>query len=463
MSDAPGGLSGAATGTEADAPAAAGRRRASPQLVALVATLALIAVAALLPPLAGMDVRVPSPPLMARWMPRVGPGTVVALAVAVLVAVAGPRVAGRWSWRRLLVAVYLTAVVWATALAAVDGLDGLGAILQGPNEYLGTARAVTDVGAMLHEYVDRIPFSHPDNWPVHVAGHPPGAVLVFVGLVRLGLGSGLAAGSVVLLVGATTPVAVMMLLRRLGAADLARVAAPFLAAAPTAIWMAVSADGLFTAVAAWGLAALGYAATAHRVRGVAGFGVLAGVLLGACVMMSYGLVLLGVLAVAVLVVARRWQPLPWAAGAALAVVGGFALGGFAWWEAYPVLVQRYWDGIASSRPGGYWIWANLAALAVSAGVVLGPVLTTALPRLRQTWRGSGSVRVVALLVTAAAVTIVLADLSQMSRSEVERIWLPFVPWLLVGTSLLPPRWRRLALPCQLVLALAVQHLFHTFW
>jgi hypothetical protein len=180
-------------------------------------------------------------------------------------------------------------------------------------------------------------------------------------------------------------------------------------------------------------------------------------------MMSYGLVLLSVLAVAVLVAARRWQPLPWAAGAALGVVGTFALLGFAWWEAYPVLVQRYWDGTASSRPGGYWIWANLAALAVSAGVVLGPVLATAVPRLRQTWRGPGSARVIALLVTAAAVTNVLADVSQMSRAEVERIWLPFVPWLLVGTALLPPRWRRVALPSQLVLALTVQHLFHTFW
>ena len=38
--------------------------------------------------------------------------------------------------------------------------------------------------------------------------------------------------------------------------------------------------------------------------------------------------------------------------------------------------------------------------------------------------------------------VVVADLSLMSRAEVERIWLPFVPWLLVGCALLPDRWRR---------------------
>ena len=46
-------------------------------------------------------------------------------------------------------------------------------------------------------YVERIPYAHPDNWPTRVAGHPLGAVLMFVGLVALGLGSELATASVV--------------------------------------------------------------------------------------------------------------------------------------------------------------------------------------------------------------------------------------------------------------------------
>ena len=59
--------------------------------------------------------------------------------------------------------------------------------------------------------------------------------------------------------------------------------------------------------------------------------------------------------------------------------------------------------------------------------------------------------------------IVVADASRMSKAEVERIWLPFVPWLLLSTACLPPRWQRPMLGTQLVVALLVQHLVLTNW
>jgi hypothetical protein len=59
--------------------------------------------------------------------------------------------------------------------------------------------------------------------------------------------------------------------------------------------------------------------------------------------------------------------------------------------------------------------------------------------------------------------VVLADASQMSKGEVERIWLPFVPWILVSCALLPERWRRGGLVLQVVVALVVQHLLATGW
>jgi hypothetical protein len=71
--------------------------------------------------------------------------------------------------------------------------------------------------------------------------------------------------------------------------------------------------------------------------------------------------------------------------------------------------------------------------------------------------------VVRLLVGAAALAIVVADLSRMSKAETERIWLPFVPWLLLATVCLPQRWRRPALALQVVVALLVQHLVLTNW
>ena len=91
-------------------------------------------------------------------------------------------------WRRLLLASYAAGLAWLLALALVDGTDGISRVLGNPYEYLETARDVDDVPVLLDTYVDRIPYAADDNWPTHVAGHPPGMLLFFVGLVRLGLG-----------------------------------------------------------------------------------------------------------------------------------------------------------------------------------------------------------------------------------------------------------------------------------
>lgn len=430
--------------------------------VGVAVAVALMALAMLLPWALDQNVYVRSfPPLHAEWMPRVGPGTIAAVILAVVAIRYATDAAARAPWRYLLLGSFVVAGAWMVSLATVDGLDGIGVILDTQYEYLRTARGVTDFGATLREYIARIPLDSVDNWPVHIAGHPPGALLFFVVLVQLGLGSGLAAGFVVIVVAATTPVAVLLTLRRLGAEQGARLAAPFLVMGPAAIWMAVSGDAMFGAFAAWGLCCLAFAATSPRMRGIAGWAIAAGLLLGYCVMLSYGLPLLGILAVAVLVIARTWKPLPWAFVAAVAVVLAFVAGGFVWWDAYPVLVERYWDGIATRRPITYWIWGNLAALAFSAGPLVGAAVAVAI-------RGAAPIRSVlsrpiVILALAASLTILAADLSGMSKAEVERIWLPFVPWLLVGTALLPERWRRPGFTIQVVFALIVQHLLFTGW
>ena len=79
--------------------------------------------------------------------------------------------------------------------------------------------------------------------------------------MHLGLGGDLVAGLVVTVLAATTAPAVLTTVRALGAEPAARRAAPFLVLAPAAVFMAVSADALFAAVAAWGLACLAIAAT----------------------------------------------------------------------------------------------------------------------------------------------------------------------------------------------------------
>ena len=428
----------------------------------LLAGVALVAAAMVVPPLTGWQVRARSdaaggisvPPLHGTFSPEwFGPGTIPALVLALLAVRYASGMAARLPWWGLLAASYAVGLAWLLSLAHVRGTNGVAHVLAHPYDYLTTAGAVTDVGGLLQEYVARIDADHPQNWTVHVAGHPPLALLFFVGLVRLGLES-YGAGIVVAAVAASTALAVLTTLRVLGAEEPARRAAPFLVLGPSGLFMAVSADALFAAVGGWGLAALAVAGTRTAHRAAILWSVVAGLLLGAAVMLSYGLLLLGPLALAVLAVARSWRPMPIAAGAAAVVILGFAAAGFAWWEGLVALQERYWRGLASDRPGGYWTWANLAALTICAG----PALGAGLAQLRR-----GVDRAVLWLSGAAVAAVLVASLSQMSRAEVERIWLPFVPWLLVSTALLPPRWRTPMLALQLVVAVVLEHLLYLTW
>lgn len=429
----------------------------------LVVALVLIAAAVSVPALADWPVHAslhpvrPFAPLAGYVEARVGWGTPVAVVVAAVGVWQGFALAARLRWRWLLVTTYGATVAWTLALAFVDGRAGLTHEIVNHNEYLPTARTIHDVPAMLRGFVDRIPAGVPGSWETHVAGHPPGALLLFVGLVSVGLGGAFAGALTLTLVGCTTPVAVLVTLRRLGAEEVARRVAPFLVLAPAAIWVAVSADGVFAAVAAWGLAAVAAATLSTGRIACWGWGLLGGLLLGCCLLLSYGLVLLAPLVVALMLAGRSWRPLPPVALGALAPVLVLAALGFRLWEAYPVLNDRYWAGIASSRPASYWLWGDLAALAISAGPALGAGIGSLLAA------GRRSPRAVRLMVGAAALAIVLADASRMSKAEVERIWLPFVPWLLLSTACLPPRWQRPMLGVQVVVALLVQHLVLTNW
>lgn len=421
--------------------------------------------ALIVPPLFGWDVDPGGggPLAIAAWRPRVGPGSGPAVLLGVAAVRWAPTLFARLRWRSALALAYAASLGWLVSLATVDGSAGIGRVLALPDEYLPTARHVTDIGSALRGFIDHIPADAPNSWPTHVAGHPPGALLFFVLLDRLGLGGGLAAGLVVIVLAASIPVAVLLTLRSLGAELLARRAAPLLVFGPAAIWLAVSADALFAAVAAWALCALAYAASGTTpCRRSAGFALLAGLLFGCCAFLSYGLPLIGVLALAVLVVTRTIRPLAWVVLGVATVFVAFAMAGFNWFDAYPVLRARYYAGIASERPAAYWVWGDIAALCFSAGPILGASLAVTGRRLRMR-RADAATRALTTLVGAAAVAVLLADLSFMSKAEVERIWLPFVPWLLLGAALLPARWHRRALGGQVVFAIVLQTLLATRW
>ncbi|OLZ62490.1 hypothetical protein AV521_41690 [Streptomyces sp. IMTB 2501] len=404
------------------------------------------------------------PPVFADWDPHVGPGTPAALAVAAATVVYGPAVAARLPWRALLAAAWASALAWILSLALIDGWhQGIAVRLTTSNEYLRVIGRFHDIPATLRDFTHHIVSGTPDPWPAHIAGHPPAATLTFVLLDRIGLRGGGWAGMWCIVVGATGCVAVLIALRALADESLARRAAPFLVLAPAAVWQGTSADGYFAAVAAWSLALLALALTRRSHICAAA----SGLLFGLTCYLSYGLTLFALIAAAVVALTRsalRERPtLLLSLLAGLAVFPAlFTLAGFDWWQAYHLLVTRYYQGVGGTRPYGYWVWANLACTVLITGLATAAGLrrtaTALLPRPDRTRPAETRL---ALLVTATLLALLIADLSGMSKAETERIWLPFALWLLPACALLPrPRaW----LTAQAILALLLNHLLLTGW
>ncbi|MFB8004339.1 hypothetical protein [Nocardia sp. NPDC056000] len=352
-------------------------------------------------------------PIFGNWLPHIGWGTAPAIGVAALVISYGPTLARQLPWRRALALTWLTAIAWAFALAMVDGWQrGFAGRLTTRDEYLHEVGGVHDIAAMLRGFSGRILDFQPNSWTTHVSGHPPGALLSFVLLDRIGLGGGAWAATLCLLVGTSAVVAIPVAIRALGSADLddgagvarhgaatgdqprwfsrfagssgaapeftdiaeqrARAALPFLALAPAAIWIAVSADALFAGVTAWAVALLAIATRGQR-HWVA-TGLAAGLLFGFGIFLSYGLVLMAVAAAFVLA-ARTFRPAIPALIGVLLVVAAFKAAGFWWLDGYHLVVQRYYQGIASERPYSYWVWANLGGTVCALG--LAPVAALA--------------------------------------------------------------------------------------
>lgn len=383
-------------------------------------------------------------PILGEWLPHVGIGTPLSIMMAIAVVAWGPDLAARLSWRRALALGYAASVGWIVSLALIDGWQrGIAGQLTSQDEYLSAVPGITDIGAMLRTFSARILDFQPDSWITHVAGHPPGATLIFVWLDRAGLSGGAWAAIVCILAGGVVAVAVPATVAALGKPELARATLPFIVLFPGAVWMGVSADALFAGVTATGIALL---ALRTRLSAVAG-----GLLLGFGVFLSYGLALVAILGVTVLFWPRKgaesFKLLGLAVLAALVVVAAFAWAGFWWFDGYHLVVERYYQGIANNRPYWYWVWANLACVTL----VLGPAVAAGLPRA---WRFP--------LVAAAILVVLLADVSGLSKSEVERIWLPFTVWLVPAAGFLPGSPRRW-LAAQAVVALMVNHLLLTNW
>lgn len=399
-----------------------------------------------------------APPLFGHFVPHIGPGTPVVLVVAVLVVARGPELAARLGWRSLCLLGYGVAVVWTFGLAMINGWQrGLVDQFTSSDQFLRDVPRITDIGAMLPRFTSHILNGQPGHWITQVSGHPPGALLVFVWLDRIGLGGGGWAGITCVLVGCLAAIAVPATVRAVADEATARRVLPFTVLFPGAINLGISADGLFAGVTSVGVLLLALGAR----RALAGvlLSLAGGVVLGFGMFLSYGLVLIAPIALVVCLLRRNWLGVALAAVGAALVVAAFTVAGFWWLDGYQLVMQRYYQDLGRSRPFDYWVWANLAALTLAVGPVLAPALRRAAVDPVRARR----LRPVAGLVLAAALAVAVADKSGLSKAEVERIWLPFGVWLVSGAALLPAVSRRWWLAGQAVTALAVGHLVLTSW
>ncbi len=386
--------------------------------------------------------------VLQRW----NGNAVAALALGLVAAVVLPHLATRLRWASLLALSAAVELVWIVLVNANDGVDGLTRGVAAPNSYFHVVPRVGSAATFLSRFVGEVKQVH---YGVHIEGHPPGMVLVFWALDRIGLGGLRNATALVILGGVLAGIAVLVAVRDVAGEAVARRAAPFVAVGPAAIWLGSAPDAFFAGIAAWAVACVVLATSRHG-RSWWWWAAAGGVLTGVALMLSYGLALLVVPIAAVCAVRRRFGVVAVASAGAVAVLLGARLLGFSWLAGLDATRVRYWAGVASHRPGGYFTLADVAALLLA----LGPAIAVALVWLRgrSQW----------LLVGSGVAMAALADVSQMSRAETERIWLPFAVWMLAAGSALwvgrrPARTAAAFLVLQVVATMAVQTSVHTLW
>ncbi|XVQ10584.1 hypothetical protein ACQP1W_50155 [Spirillospora sp. CA-255316] len=365
-----------------------------------------------------------------------------AFAVAVL-----PSLARRLPWWGLLPLCWAAAAMWTVVLALSDGLDALPRPLEAPTEYPAGLDAVRAAGPAewLRTFTERL-----GGYTTHVRGHPPLPTLVLWALEETGLrGTGWSA-ALIIASGTSAVAAVAITVRLVAGEALARRALPFLVLAPFTLWIATAMDAFFLGIGAWATALTAIAAKRDSLVAAVG----AGLLLGTLPYLSYGLLPLFALPLAVVILARPSRRLLAVLLCCAAVVPvAFTLGGFWWPDGVAATHETYLISRGSAqRSYAYFVVANVAVL----GLLVGPATVHALPG------ALSDRRPVAWLVGAALLGLLALDVSGVTRGEVERIWVPYAAWVVVAAGRHEPPARKW-LAAQAGLALVAQALVHSHW
>ena len=399
-----------------------------------------------------LDVKVEAAPLVGRliWQPHLW--HLVPLIIGALTIWGWPRLPRRttFGWASTIAA-FITGT-FAVSLAATDGLSHIMDPVVDPTEYWTNLDRLPSISQTVSSWSD---YRFLLDYTTHLKGHPPGFIVVLQLFERIGLGQPWVVASLSWLSLAAITPGTMLLVRNMVDERLALCVAPFLALAPFAVWSATSADAFFTALLVWGCALTVVALRGRsQVRsGLAAVG--AGLVLAFVVFSTYGAAVAMVIPMAIVVllprvaVRRRASVAGLAGVGALVVTGAFRAAGFWWFDGLNTTKDFYRWGTSQFRPQNYFIVANVAVLLIALGPAFIAGLTTA--GKSRLW----------VLVGAAMVAVVVANVSGYSKAETERIWLIFMPFLMTAAATV--RHPRLWLSLQLVLAVTLQVWLRTKW
>ena len=398
----------------------------------------------------GVVLGAPHPPFIAAWDPRSHPAGWVAVALLAASVLGAPRLLSmRVSPAVFALATFAGTLALRLALAALrDGPTAWSRVFdltrsgEARNEYLAGLPALR-YGT--HLFLDRFAELVP-SLPVHVAGHPPGLMVV---IGELGADTPARLAALCIVAGAASAPLTYALARNLVPEWTARVAAILTGMAPGALqYGATTADALFLTLgllAAWPLT------SRRRSSRVAGALMLA-------VGSFFAWSLLAVGAWAALVAWLRDGPrraLEVAAMCGLAVALLYlvlaALTGFDAIGTLRATSDVYRLGIASTRPYAFWVFGSPVAFLLALGI---PVAWLA---ARSLGRGDR-------LAIAIWVVIAISAALGITKAETERIWLFFAPYVcLAAAPLVTRRGVRPLLALLAAQAVVAEALFGTPW
>jgi hypothetical protein len=387
------------------------------------------------------------------WDWRFSWRTAIAIGFAALAWWLLPRLAATLRLRLLLPITGVFAAAFALLLALSDGEAGVLEPVENPTEYWRYQPKLPPLREFLENYVYKVKW-----WPVHMRGHPPLFTMVLKFLRWIGLDGPWPVAVLSIIATALVPMFVLVTVHRLVGDRAVRKLAPFLALSPYAIWAMTSADIVYSAIGAATVMTTVLAVLAKRRRSRLGWSVVAGTSFAALMFSTYGVVMFSIVILATVgglvavsdpavLMTTTWRRIGVVAVCAalpvIAVTLTFRHFGFWWIDGANETRDLYWKGSAKFRTWTYFTLVN----ATVPLIALGPAFVHGISRLRGRlwWPVAGAIA--AMMVSTA---------SQISKGEIERIWLIFYPWVMISAVALPGRRVRWWLGAQVIVAVVLQ-------